>query len=876
MKKRAVLITEEAILKATSPALIIDKEGRIGKYLVPELSKDLLVVYASSKKPDSEGKIAYVPYRKKNLQIPNNNFSHIFLIIGEESENLLSSIVKKSRDTNAKLIIVIPSSEDLKVIKQIENLRSIIPLTLFVTGDIYGNGLGKIDYYISNAREIGQIKLLNDGLGQSYPVFIEDVVNGIISATFQSSNKPQVFLLFQKFPLTDLAIARMIINVFPSTKVQFKKQKITNKSPYNPEGIYLKEETPILERIRELEKKYIKPEREKEKTKKKSKTKKVIILCIIGIFLLPFLTTLAFSGAGVIFLKSGVDELKHGKLITAEKKFAIAKNTFLLAGETAQGVEEILKIGGFKEEGTKITSSVKSGQQLAELGSTVVTVGIKYQSVIAGKSRDALLDAQIGSQNLRQALTIIQKLKTEDNFPIQIKQLFNKNGNALAFISSLSELLPDILGVPGEKKYLLLFQNNMEIRPGGGFIGSYAVLKFKNGKIGKLEINDIYNADGKLKGHVEPPYALRRYAGIKHWYLRDSNFNVDFQQNADKAIYFLELETGERVDGVIAIDTEVLKSLLKIYGPLKISQYNQIVNYKNIIELTQGQSQDNFFPGSTQKKDFLNALKKELFQKMQNTPIQFDSLSTELKKLAEGKHVLFVLKDDAQQKILSSSKISGEIEQLKEDDMINDYLLISEANIGGTKGNKYLKKEILHSIRFPSTTEVEHELKIDYANASDSTTKFAGDYSGFLQIVLPGNAVIKSIKIDKVIPPIIPAVTDPQIYEARNFKPQEGIEVTSDNAADKNVFGFPFSVSANDKKEITVIYSIQTEEKKNKFYSFTAAKQPGVLGEKYTLRIYYPPSQKPTKLISLTNKLSWAEYKGTQDKDIKVQIYFDK
>ena len=34
-----------------------------------------------------------------------------------------------------------------------------------------------------------------------------------------------------------------------------------------------------------------------------------------------------------------------------------------------------------------------------------------------------------------------------------------------------------------ERAYLVLLQNSAELRPGGGFLGQYAIIKIKNGKI---------------------------------------------------------------------------------------------------------------------------------------------------------------------------------------------------------------------------------------------------------------------------------------------------------------------------------------------------------------------------------------------------------
>src|SRR5258706_15817855 len=65
----------------------------------------------------------------------------------------------------------------------------------------------------------------------------------------------------------------------------------------------------------------------------------------------------------------------------------------------------------------------------------------------------------------------------------------------------LIKIAPDLLGMKNKKTYLLLFQNNAELRPGGGFIGSYGLAVINKGKLQQLTIHNTYDADGQLKKH---------------------------------------------------------------------------------------------------------------------------------------------------------------------------------------------------------------------------------------------------------------------------------------------------------------------------------------------------------------------------------------
>ena len=219
-----------------------------------------------------------------------------------------------------------------------------------------------------------------------------------------------------------------------------------------------------------------------------------------------------------------------------------------------------------------------------------------------GNSKNPTGDFSEATLAIKNSLYLYNKDKQLEMFPQALTQ---KMDSLVQMVSSTIDFWPDMFGFNGSKTYLVLFQNNMELRPGGGFIGSYAILNLSKGKIGSFKIYDVYDADGQLKGHVEPPYPIRRYLPSIHWYLRDSNFNVDFSKGAVASAVFLNSEMQQAVDGVIGVDLSFVKNLLSVVGPVEVADYNQTVNADNFFQVAKAHAEDNFFPGSTQKKDFL-------------------------------------------------------------------------------------------------------------------------------------------------------------------------------------------------------------------------------------------------------------------------------
>ena len=180
--------------------------------------------------------------------------------------------------------------------------------------------------------------------------------------------------------------------------------------------------------------------------------------------------------------------------------------------------------------------------------------------------------------------------------PDQLQGKFADVEGVMTPFANTIDAFPSLLGFEGKRQYLILFQNNMEIRPGGGFIGSYGLAQLENGKLVSFKVHDVYDADGKLTAHIDPPFGLRRYLGSSHLYLRDSNFGIDFVEDGKQAARLLQWETGEKVDGVLAVDTTFLRKLLMVMGKVTVPDYNETVTAENFYLITQAHAEKDFFP----------------------------------------------------------------------------------------------------------------------------------------------------------------------------------------------------------------------------------------------------------------------------------------
>src|SRR5438105_3299978 len=96
-------------VRQQNPLLIIDKKGTIGIPLARKLQEEFPVVLATALDMEAEKNIIHIPYHKRIPTIPDNAYSHLFLIYNGEKETLvmLSSFMRKAQQTEGKVFFVV-------------------------------------------------------------------------------------------------------------------------------------------------------------------------------------------------------------------------------------------------------------------------------------------------------------------------------------------------------------------------------------------------------------------------------------------------------------------------------------------------------------------------------------------------------------------------------------------------------------------------------------------------------------------------------------------------------------------------------------------------------------------------------------------------
>ncbi len=262
---------------------------------------------------------------------------------------------------------------------------------------------------------------------------------------------------------------------------------------------------------------------------------------------------------------------------------------------------------------------------------------------------------------------------------------------------SLLKILPQLLGADGPRVYLILAQNEDELRPTGGFITGVGEARVEGGKIVSLTFRDSYAVDDFSLPYPDPPEPLRRYMGIDLWVFRDSNWSPDFPTSARKAVSLYRPGYPVKVDGVIALDQEAVRRVVEALGPLALEEGKEPITGRNIISFMRqawapegGKLTKEWW---LERKTFMALMAEAILRKVEGGGIDWLTLARSLLSLLEEKHILIYLEDPEASRALSSFGWDG---SLKPTD--GDFLMVVDANLGYNKASARVRQSIAYEV----------------------------------------------------------------------------------------------------------------------------------------------------------------------------------
>lgn len=186
----------------------------------------------------------------------------------------------------------------------------------------------------------------------------------------------------------------------------------------------------------------------------------------------------------------------------------------------------------------------------------------------------------------------------------RLRTASDRAASLLSGLSAAARVLPAMLGTEGERRYLLLVQNNAELRSDGGIPGAVAVVTADHGAL-------ALETQSAAFGFPRPVLPLSAgeqglYGDNLGRYLQNVTMTPDFARSGLLAQTMWRDRTGETVDGVIAVDPVALSAVLAVTGPVRLPDGTVLDRSDAVSTLLSGTyerfadpaAQDAFFAGA--------------------------------------------------------------------------------------------------------------------------------------------------------------------------------------------------------------------------------------------------------------------------------------
>lgn len=463
----------------------------------------------------------------------------------------------------------------------------------------------------------------------------------------------------------------------------------------------------------------------------------------------------------------------------------------------AQAVERFQMLPGTIFAATPTAAKNSSTQQLTPTNST--TDELKKDLELFNKAIEHVEQAH-------SHLSLVDQKSLPIQFQDKIAQSQQKLDEIVSLLQKAQSKIPVLLKLLGDRymhRYLILLQNDTEVRPTGGFIGSYILVDVNDGRITRMDFHDVYEADGQLQEDIPAPEDIS--AITKTWRLRDSNYSPDFALSAEKAAWFLQKEKGPSVDTIIAINQQTIAELLGVTGPLSIPElsaplskdnFQQVISY--IIESKLHGKQD----PKMILRSIIPAFQQKLLAQKNNWPNVMKSIL----KSVQQKDLLFYSRDEEIQKFFEESGMAGRIQNTNTNE---DFSLVTAISIGGNKSDRYIEQNINHTAFIDKNGIITDQVEI--------TRKHTWSVEQKKRLV----AMLKPFDFEEISPTVenilgkgtnkstmkVYAPLGSKLIRASGVKLDE-VKTREDQELQKTYFMFPMSVEAGSQQTISVVYEL--------------------------------------------------------------------
>jgi hypothetical protein len=576
---------------------------------------------------------------------------------------------------------------------------------------------------------------------------------------------------------------------------------------------------------------------------------------------------LDITNQAVDSLLAGQQSATNFDLSGAAAQFAAANAQFAEAQREVAAVTaelgEVLRLVPSTDASMAVGQHIlAAGQKMAQVGEVLARSGNRLAR--GGTLADYYRGLVQLNEDANTAMALLTEVQAEldhvslDDIPAEHRLAFGKAIEALPVIRNgliqlhtLDKAVLKVLGGEGWQRYLLIFENNNELRATGGFMGSFAVLDIERGEIKNLFIpgGGTYDVQGQLEARVIAPEPLQLVKA--RWEFQDSNWWPDVPTTAPKIQWFYQNAWKQNVDGTIFITATMVERLLELTGPIEMEEYGRTITAENFVAETQKIVEVEYDRVANRPKQFLGDLAPKLLERLFALPAdKMPALLTMLQQSITEKDVLGYFNDAEVQTMVRKLGWAGELRQTD-----GDYLALIHTNVAGGKTDGIITQKIDHHAEVQADGSVIDTLTVTRTHTgTPSADQFTGvQNNSYLRVYVPqGSELLSAEGFERPANHYFKKVTadltlDADLARIETNKTKDratGTDIYDESG--KTVFGNWLQLKPGKTKTLTLRYRLPfrvapTTEAPGA-YSLLIQKQPGAPEATIQSRVQVPSS----------------------------------
>ncbi|UEA57829.1 DUF4012 domain-containing protein [Gordonia otitidis] len=276
------------------------------------------------------------------------------------------------------------------------------------------------------------------------------------------------------------------------------------------------------------------------------------------------------------------------------------------------------------------------------------------------------------------------------------EQLVDQVGETARFVQGTNvaaKIAPGMLGLYGPRNYFLAMQTPSESRATGGLVGGFAILRADDGRISAPQLGQNSDLEDPRTRQVD---FGSDYNALYDWTrpytdFRNSNISPNFPDTARIWIANWKEQTGQQLDGAVALDPIALSYVLKVTGPVTLADGEKITA-DNVVPITLSTSYERFADNNTARKLYLQAISKAVIDQIGTMRGNSGALLEALGHGVQERRIMVYSTHKQEQEVLETTALGHQLP-----DSSAPFMDVTVGNIAGNKIDYYLRREISYT-----------------------------------------------------------------------------------------------------------------------------------------------------------------------------------